>query len=150
MTALEVVIVRHRKERRSKCTLQPLVGREGLRFLTWPLAEVPALEGYVRLAPDAPELGADDAGKGVLLLDATWKLVEPMNRAFAHIEPRSLPPLETAYPRTSKLFDDPDAGLASVEALYAAMRILGRPTEGLLDGYLWRDEFLRKNAGKLP
>jgi len=36
--------------------------------------------------------------------------------------------------------------LASIEALYAAYRLLGRDTNGLLDHYRWADEFLRLNA----
>jgi ribosome biogenesis protein Tsr3 len=41
---------------------------------------------------------------------------------------------------------DPDNGLASVEALYLAYHILGRPTDGLLDQYHWGEEFLRLNS----
>jgi pre-rRNA-processing protein TSR3 len=36
--------------------------------------------------------------------------------------------------------------LASVEALYAAYHILGRPTAGLLDHYRWAEAFLRLNG----
>jgi len=54
--------------------------------------------------------------------------------------------VQTAYPRVSKTYDDPAGGLATVEALYAAYRLLGRPTEGLLDHYRWAEEFLRRNG----
>ena len=54
-------------------------------------------------------------------------------------------PLVTAYPRRSRLFADPAQGLASVEALYAALAILGRPRPELLEGYRWASEFLRAN-----
>ena len=64
---------------------------------------------------------------------------------FAHVEPRSLSGYVTAYPRVSKLGTDPANGLASIEALYIAMRILGRATEGLLDHYHWAREFLEVN-----
>jgi len=60
---------------------------------------------------------------------------------------RRLPPLESAYPRRSKLFEDPAGGLASVEALYAALAILGEPRPELLDGYRWRERFLAANPG---
>jgi pre-rRNA-processing protein TSR3 len=46
----------------------------------------------------------------------------------------------------SKLGTDPDNGLASVEALYLAHHILGRPVEGLLDHYHWAAEFLELNG----
>jgi pre-rRNA-processing protein TSR3 len=146
-----VVIVRHRKERLSKCTLEPLRRRPGFRFLRYPDDEPPPLPGYVRLALEAPPLGAGDreAGAGLLILDATWRLVEPMARAYAHVPPRSLPRLRTAYPRTSKLFVDPGAGLASIEALYAALCILGRPVDGVLDAYPGRERFLAENEAAL-
>jgi pre-rRNA-processing protein TSR3 len=35
--------------------------------------------------------------------------------------------------------------LASIEALYMAYHLLGRPTEGLLDGYRWAEVFLELN-----
>ena len=56
---------------------------------------------------------------------------------------RSIPgTIVTAYPRESKVFDDPTGGLASVEALYLARRLLGDDDPTLLDGYHWRDRFL--------
>ena len=45
-------------------------------------------------------------------------------------------------PRVSKVFDDPDRGLASIEALYVARRLLGDDDRDLLHGYHWKDEFL--------
>ena len=62
-------------------------------------------------------------------------------------ELRRLPPLSTAYPRRSRTFADPDGGLASVEALYAALAILGRPRPELLADYRWAADFLRQNPG---
>jgi pre-rRNA-processing protein TSR3 len=51
----------------------------------------------------------------------------------------------TAYPRRSKISIDPEAGLASVEALYLAKRILGEEDPSILQGYHWREEFLGAN-----
>ena len=59
--------------------------------------------------------------------------------------PRRLPPLATAYPRRSRTFEDPDAGLASVEALYAALHILSGPDPELLANYRWAASFLALN-----
>jgi len=53
--------------------------------------------------------------------------------------------LQTAYPRVSKTYDDPAGGLATIEALYAAYHLMGRPTQGLLDDYHWAEEFLEVN-----
>ena len=58
---------------------------------------------------------------------------------------RSLPQWETAYPRVSKVFNDPTSGLATIEAIYAAFVMQGRITAGLLDRYYWADQFLQKN-----
>jgi pre-rRNA-processing protein TSR3 len=69
-----------------------------------------------------------------------------MTRDFVGVSPRSLHGWRTAYPRVSKLGTDPDNGLASIEALFVAYHLLGRPTDGLLEHYHWADEFRRTNG----
>ena len=139
------VIVRHTRENPRKCSIFPLRGRSDVLFLNYPVSQRPPLEGYIRLAADGPPLSLADANHGVLLLDGSWRWAGSMTRDFADIPPRSLSGYRTAYPRSSKLGTDPDNGLASVEALYLAYHILGRPLEGLLDHYRWKDDFLRLN-----
>ncbi len=139
------VIVRHTRENPRKCSVLPLRGRPGLLFLNYPLKERLPLEGYLRLAADGPELSAADAARGVLLLDGSWRWAASMTRDFIDVEPRSLHGYRTAYPRVSKLGTDPDNGLASVEALFVAYHLLGRPTDGLLDHYRWAAAFVRLN-----
>jgi len=139
------IIVRHPNENPRKCSVLPLRGRPDLIFSAYPLAEPPHLQNYVRLAAEGPELSPADAERGLLLLDASWRWAKSMTRQFLDVPPRSLHGYETAYPRVSKRGTDPDNGLASVEALYLAYRILGRPTDGLLDHYRWAAEFLRRN-----
>lgn len=143
------LVVRHPKENPKKCSILPLRHRSDLVFLTYPVKNLPALEVYVRLAAEGPELSAADAGFGILLLDGSWNWADRMTRDFAHVSPRSLHGFQTAYPRTSKLGTDPHNSLASVEALYVAYHILGRPTEGLLDHYRWAAEFLERNRSRL-
>ena len=140
------VVVRHPNEKAAKCSIWPLRDRADFVFLIHPVTERPALEGYVRLAADGPELSAADAACGLLLLDSSWRWLVPMSRKFLDVPPRSLHGYQTAYPRRSKLFEDPVNGLASVEALVLAYHILGRPIAGLLDHYRWADEFLRVNG----
>jgi pre-rRNA-processing protein TSR3 len=139
------VIVRHAKENPRKCTILPLRDRPDVRLLPYPVKEMPDLRDYVRLAADGPELSPADAAWGLLLLDGSWRWAAAMTRDFQHVPPRSLHGFKTAYPRVSKLGTDPDNGLASVEALYIAYRILGRSTEGLLDHYRWAEDFVRIN-----
>jgi pre-rRNA-processing protein TSR3 len=147
---LPAVIVRHQAESPKKCSVLPLKGMPGIVLLNYPLKHRPPLEGYVRLSAEGPPLTPSDAEAGLLLLDGSWRWAGAMEKEFADIPPRSLSGWVTAYPRRSKMGTDPDNGLASVEALYIAHHILGRPTEGLLDAYRWRDEFLQVNGLATP
>jgi pre-rRNA-processing protein TSR3 len=142
------VIVRHSKENPRKCSILPLRDRDDLILLKHPVADKPDLPGYVRLAAEGLELSEADKDSGLLLLDASWRWAECMTRGFLDVPPRSLHGYRTAYPRVSKRGTDPENGLASVEALFLAYHILGRPTDGLLDHYRWADEFLRLNGLK--
>lgn len=140
------VIVRHPRERPQRCSIYPLRHRRDLLFLEYPPRQLPDLAGYVRLCPDAPPLSAEDRDRGLLLLDASWRWAQSMTPMFAQVPGRSLTGYRTAYPRISKRGSDPPTGLASVEALFVALHLLGRPTAGLLDHYHWREQFLRLNG----
>jgi pre-rRNA-processing protein TSR3 len=144
------VIVRHPNENPKKCSVLPLAGRPDIVFLTHPVKERPPLEGYIRLAAEGPELTPADSAHGILLLDASWRRSEALNRDFADVPPRSLHGYHTAYPRVSKHGTDPDNGLASIEALFMAYLILGRPTDGLLNHYRWAQDFLQRNGLVTP
>ncbi|MGH7171096.1 MAG: DUF309 domain-containing protein [Gemmataceae bacterium] len=139
------VIVRHTRENPRKCSVLPLRGRADVVFLTHPVRDRPSLDGYVRLAAEGPPLSPADVEKGILLLDGSWRWAAAMTRDFLEVPPRALHGWRTAYPRVSKLGTDPDNGLASIEALFVAYHLLGRPTAGLLDHYHWSEEFLRSN-----
>ncbi len=140
------ILVVHPKERRKKCTLEPLRGREGFVFWKYPRRGRESFEGYVQLGFGGPEISPADAEGGLLLLDATWRFADAMLADYQDVPVRSLPPWKTAYPRVSKLFDDPAGGLATIEALWLAYHLMGRSTAGLLDGYHWADEFLEING----
>jgi pre-rRNA-processing protein TSR3 len=138
------IVIRHPKERAQKCSILPLKGRPDLLFLEYPPSVVPDLSQYVRLAPEGPHLSAADADAGLLLLDGSWRWTDVMTQQFLEVQPRSLQGFPTAYPRVSKLYTDPPGGLATVEALYVAYRLLGRSVAGLLDHYHWRERFLAR------
>jgi pre-rRNA-processing protein TSR3 len=145
MTPIRTVVIRHLKERISKCSLRFLHDRPEITFLRSKPGFTFDATGHTLLAVDAPELTPADAGRPLLLLDSTWRWL-PQLLACVAGEPvrRSLPAgIRTAYPRTSKLFEDPANGLASVEALYAARRLLGDDDPSLLDGYHWKDAFVK-------
>lgn len=142
---LPTIIVQHSGERPRKCTVTPLCCLDGFLFYRYPLKHVLDLNNYVRLGLDGEPLSHADANKGLLVLDANWRRVMKMEKSFAHIPVRSLPSLTTAHPRHSKINDDPAAGLATIEAIYAALTIMQKDTKGILDAYHWRDKFLELN-----
>ncbi|WP_269527128.1 hypothetical protein [Coraliomargarita parva] len=140
----ETVIIRHPREKRSKCSLTPLEGRPGYRFYRarpdWHFN----VTGYTVLGLDAPVLSPEDAGRPLLLLDSTWRLLPQLEACLVgQGVRRSLPEVKTAYPRVSKIASDPTGGLASVEALYLAKLLLGQRDDSMLDQYYWREVFLR-------
>ncbi|WOO41990.1 hypothetical protein [Rubellicoccus peritrichatus] len=175
---IPVLIVRHPKERLSKCSLEPLRQRDDLLFRRATDHFRFDATGFILLAVDAPVLSKADtelnqgeesllrdrlleAGfnqdrlqqtnrleRPLLLLDSTWRLLPQLEEKI-HGEPicRSLPEgISTAYPRVSKIAEDPTAGLASVEALYLARKMLGDDDPSLLENYHWREEFLQTLA----
>lgn len=141
--SIETVVIRHKKEKFSKCSLTPLQGRPEILFLVSTNLQYEATD-HIVLSVDAPLLSNQDHGT-LLLLDATWKLLPQLESCLMG-KPiyRSLPrDLITAYPRKSSDGSDPSNGLASVEALYMARLIMGDRDESLLDQYYWKSDFLR-------
>jgi pre-rRNA-processing protein TSR3 len=143
-------ILRHRKENLKKCSLRGLEERSDMLFFTYPKDVLPDLSQYILLTLDAPPLTSADAGYGLFLIDATWVYAQKMYKQLKtphRFQMRSLPSAyQTAYPRRQEDCSDPTRGLASIEALYLAYRILGRDCSGLLDNYYWQEPFLKKNA----
>lgn len=151
----QTVIWRHIKENLKKCSLRGLEQRPDMCFVEYPTGQLPPMEGYILLSLDAPVLTESDDKYGLFLIDGTWRYAAAMEQAlkqqfpklYASMMRRCLPDhMRTAYPRYQTLCPQPDQGLASVEALYAAYRLMGRDTAGLLDGYYWSQEFLLKNG----
>lgn len=138
-----ISVIRHPKERRSKCSLTPLEGRAEIDFFrarpNWSFD----MTGFTVLALGAPELSPEDAGRPLLLLDSTWRLLPQIEAClYGQGVRRTLPAVPTAYPRISKIAEDPMGGLASVEALFLAKLLLGERDDALLADYYWRDVFL--------
>ncbi len=143
---LDVLILRDPRESAKKCSLTPLRGTPGVRFVSYHPERRLEAGGRVLLDPDGEELSAADAGRGLFLIDCAWRRVPQLLRTVEG-EPlrRRLPELATAYPRRSTTFEDPDTGLASIEALFAAVHLLDGPHPELLEHYRWREEFLAAN-----
>lgn len=140
-------IIRHRRENLKKCSLTGLEKTVGLLFYTYPSDPLPSFEGYLILKVGAPPLTEVDAQRNLLLIDGTWRLAKIMEKQLpSFLEARSLPcHYRTAYPRKQTECPCRETGLASVEALYLAHRLLGRPCEDFLDFYYWKSQFLTLN-----
>jgi pre-rRNA-processing protein TSR3 len=142
------LIWRHKKENLKKCSLRGLEGRNDFKFYSFPNEPLPDLSGYIVLDINAPSLTSADTQHGLLVLDATWRYAEKMQKAvdkLPHPVRRSIPAnYRTAYPRRQDDCPDPGRGLASIEAIYIAYHVLGRNTDCLLDNYYWKEAFLKQ------
>ena len=143
---LQFQILRDPRESTKKCSLTPLRGHPSVSFRKYAPDRRLSAPGYLYLTPDGEELSPDDAGHPVLLIDCSWRRVPSLLATVeGPLRPRRLPLFNTAYPRKSSTFNDPETGLASVEALYAVSVLLGEPEPSLLENYRWRDQFLELN-----
>ncbi|MBM3974454.1 MAG: hypothetical protein FJ301_10190 [Planctomycetes bacterium] len=145
---MPTTVIRHHKERIAKCSLRFLHERPEMTFLRERPGFTFDATGFLLLAVDAPPLSPADAGRPLLLLDSTWRWLPRLRACVTGAPiPRSIPAgIATAYPRASKVSDDPAGGLASIEALFLARAMLGDRDLLLLAGYHWRDDFLARCA----
>jgi len=143
---LDVLILRDPREATKKCSLTPLRGTSGVQFVSYDGTRRLDAGRRLFLSPEGELLSERDRGLPLLLVDCAWRKVPALLKTIdGDLIPRRLPPLATAYPRKSMVFEDPGEGLASVEALYAALALLGEVHPELLAGYHWREQFLAAN-----
>lgn len=142
----DILILRDPRESIRKCSLTPLRGCDGVEFRVYhPDRRVDA-GSRILLDPDGEPFGEEDHGAPLFLIDCAWRRVASLRATVVgDFKRRRLPPLVTAFPRKSRTFVDPEQGLASIEALYAASCLSGRFDRELLRGYRWADEFLELN-----
>lgn len=143
----KVAVIRHPRENLQKCSLRHLHDRPDFEFMKAADGFSFDATGYTLLEIGSPTVSEADAERPILLLDSTWALLPRIRaKVFGTPVPRSLPPsVQTAYPRVSKMFEDPN-GLATVEALYAAMRLMGRADCEILRLYPFGKKFLEING----
>lgn len=147
---LDILILRDPRESMKKCSLTPLRGTPGVRFVEYDAGRRLDAAGRVLLHPAGELLSAADQPAGLFLIDCSWRrLPSLLERVDGEPRLRRLPVLRTAYPRKSVVFQDPAQGLASIEALYAALALMGESRPELLAGYRWRERFLELNP-ELP
>lgn len=152
------IIIRHTRENLKKCSLRGLENKADFRFFTYPdcalgKQTIGPLEGYLVLDVEGEPISPADYSLGLILIDATWRLADKMNANTSALQGclrRSIPSgFQTAYPRRQDDCPDPEAGLASIEALYISYLLMGRSIVGLLDTYYWKEQFLEKNRSIL-
>lgn len=148
---LKFEILMDKKENPRKCTIHPLKDRKdfAVRYFSKnrPIAAFTAdcllhVNGECLSELDTKELHS------LALIDCTWKKVTPTLQRVAKPLPRlvRIPDgFVTAYPRRNQEGKDPDAGLATIEALFIAAAFLGFWDESLLEKYYFKDEFLKQN-----
>ena len=147
---MHVLILRDPRESAAKCSLTPLRGLPDIEFKSYRFDRRHTVGRRLFLTPDGEPFGEADRGLDLFLIDCAWRRVPKLLATVdGDLLPRRLPELRSAYPRKSKLFEDPGSGLASIEALYAAVCLLDGPRSDLLRDYRWREAFLEANP-ELP
>ena len=145
---MDILIVRDPREPAKKCSLTPLRGLPGVRFVSLRGGKRVDAGRRIWLHPDGEEITSADRGFDLLLVDCAWRKLATISKAIdGELFLRRLPKLVTAYPRRSKVAIDPEDGLASIEALYAAIVLLEGPRPELLANYRWAGQFLAANPG---
>ena len=144
---MKTVVIRHPKENRQKCSLRHLHERDDFEFFNATDGFSFDATGYTLLEIDAPTMSESDADRPILLLDSTWHLLPKIRaKIYGDFVARSIPmSIKTAYPRVSKMHNDPN-GLATIEALYAALKFAGRLDTSVIKEYPFAQHFLKING----
>ncbi len=142
----KVTVIRHPRENLQKCSLRHLHNHPNFEFHKAIDGFSFDATGYTLLEIDAPTISPADANRPLLLLDSTWFLLPRVRgKIRGNFVSRSLPQsVLTAYPRVSKMHNDP-TGLATIEALYAALKFMGDDDTEILNGYPYAKKFLELN-----
>ena len=145
----EIILLRLNKESPKKCSLTPLRGRDEwpIRWIHCALGDEVEVGEVTLLHPEGEPLSPAGDSRPLLLIDSSWRdLPRVLRGVQGTLHRRCLPQgLVTAYPRKSNYFEDPETGLASIEALHAAVAMLGKRDDRLLEGYHWAEQYLRRN-----
>jgi len=148
---MQFEILMDKKENPRKCTILPLRDRKDfhIRYFHGKRA-IPAFQSEVLLHMDGENLAdiTPHSIHSLALIDCIWRRVEPTLKKVEGPTPRlvKIPPgFITAYPRKNKQGNDPEGGLATIEALFIAASFLGIWDESLLEKYHFKNEFLELN-----
>jgi ribosome biogenesis protein Tsr3 len=108
-----------------------------------------------RLRPASSAVGpvvSESTVTGIATIDCIWRRLDTLLGRVKGELPvlAKIPPgIVTAYPRRSKLTDDPEGGLATIEAIFVAAALVGRWDLSLLSEYHFGADFLSLNHKRL-
>ncbi len=144
---MKITVIRHPKENHKKCSLRHLHTHKDFEFFNAVDGFSFDATGYTLLEINAPTMSEADAQRPILLLDSTWHLLPKIRaKVYGNFVSRSLPlTIKTGYPRVSKMHADPN-GLATVEALYAALKFAGCKAPDIIREYQFAQHFLKVNG----
>ncbi len=149
---LKIEVIIDHGETANKCTIAPLVDRIDFRLipvgrdLSLGRLNSPVLlhhegECITQVAQRMPV-------SGIAVIDCIWRRLDPLMKRIE----RPLPLLcripdgfVTAYPRRSKDCSDPDVGLATIEAIFIALTLVGKWDLSLLEHYPFAEKFIALN-----
>lgn len=142
-------------ESANRCTIAPLAERPDFRIIQVRHHEGRALGPFqspVLLHPDGECLtGWATPVSGIATIDCVWKRLPTLLSRLATPLPQlvRIPAgFVTAYPRTNKHGQDPEGGLATIEAIFIAAALLGRWDVTLLSRYYFGRRFVELNAAR--
>lgn len=140
-------------ETANKCTIAPLSYRSDFHLIR--------VKGAGALGPfQAPILLHPEGGCltrirdrfrqecGIASIDCVWRRLDTLIRRISGDLPmlaRIPDGFETAYPRQSKIRNDPRGGLATIEAIFTAAALLGNWDASLLSDYYFGRKFVELN-----
>lgn len=142
------------KENPRKCTILPLKKRSDFYIRYFDAGKpISAFQSQLLLHIDGEDLSEwkEEEVSSLGLIDCNWRKVAPAMQQLALPLPRlvKIPnSFVTAYPRRNKQGLDPEAGLATIEALFIAAAFLGKWDETLFDQYHFKNQFLEMNEAQ--
>lgn len=140
-------------ETSNKCTILPVWYRDDLSIRKFRRGRtIPGLKADILLHPDGVSLAelasANIHVESLATIDCIWRRLDPI---MGWLE-KPLPQLVkipdgfvTAYPRLSRLGNDPSGGLATIEAVFIAAAFVGNWDTSLLAEYYFGERFIQMN-----
>ncbi|MBY0369516.1 hypothetical protein K2X33_02445 [bacterium] len=144
-------------ETANKCTIKPLSGRPDFRlFKVWGEGPLGPFSAPLLLHHEGECLSTLREGfqevPAIAAVDCVWRRLPRLLKRMAWeqdqpaVRARIPEGFITAYPRVGQPEQDPDGGLATIEALFIAAALVGNWDVTLLSKYYFGRAFVEKNA----